>query len=197
MSIAELNEAREPEYYTVKRHLLEIIGPLPAASSIPTKREIAVRLSTSRTTVRQALIDLVAEGRSVRRHGSGTFIAEPKVTWRLEMTSFTEQAATNGVSASTHVIMTERVRAGVEVAARLELTAGAPVFRIERLRLADERPMAVETSHLSAARFPMHAQPICRQESLHAVLREHRAVVPFRAEAQVSAAPASPRVTAI
>jgi GntR family transcriptional regulator len=188
---------REPKYYTVKRHLLERIESLAPGSAVPTERELASELATSRTTVRQALVDLVAEGRLVRRQGAGTFIAEPKVTWPLHLTSFTEAAAMNGFAASTELIAVSRIRADAEVARRLGLRAAAPVVRIERLRLADERPMAVETSHLSAERFPNLARNIRRHQSLYDLLRTVYGVVPVRAEEEIATAPASPREAAL
>lgn len=193
MTTADVQPLREPKYYTVKRHLLARIATLPPGSTVPTERELASDLSTSRTTVRQALVELVAEGRLVRRQGAGTFVAEPKLTWPLHLTSFTEQAEANGFVASTELLGAERLRAEGEVAARLDLVVGAPVFRIERLRLADDRPMAVETSHLSAARFPQLTRHIRRQQSLYAVLREIYGVVPVSAEELIATAPASPR----
>lgn len=197
MATAEVQAPREPKYYTVKRHLLERIAASPPGSALPTERELAAVLSTSRTTVRQALVDLVAEGRLVRRQGAGTFIAEPKLTWPLHLTSFTEQAAANGFAASTQLISAGRVRAEGEVATRLGLELGAPAFRVERLRLADERPMAVETSHLSALRFPNLTRLIRRHQSLYALLRETYGVVPVRAEELIATAPASPREAAL
>jgi GntR family transcriptional regulator len=190
-------QPREPKYYTVKRHLLETISTLPPGSSVPTERELATTLATSRTTVRQALVDLVAEGRLVRRQGAGTFIADPKVTWPLHLTSFTEAAAANGFAASTELIAAERVKAEGEVATRLGIRPGAPVVRIERLRLADDRPMAVETSHLSAARFPRLTQHIRKWQSLYELLREVYGVFPVRAEELIATAPASPREAAL
>ena len=67
MSSAALQPPREPKYYTVKRHLLAIIESLEPDSAVPTERVLAAELGTSRTTVRQALLELVAEGRLVRR----------------------------------------------------------------------------------------------------------------------------------
>ena len=74
---------REPKYYSVKRHLLALIAALEPGSAVPTERDLTGRLGTSRTTIRRALSDLVAEGRLIRRQGVGTFVAEPKITWPL------------------------------------------------------------------------------------------------------------------
>lgn len=186
-------EPREPKYYTVKRHLLADIDSLAPGSPVPAERDLAAELGTSRTTVRQALVELVAEGRLVRRQGSGTYVAEPKMDWPLHLTSFTEQAAANGFTASTQLLAAGKVRADEVLAGRLGLAVGAPVWQIERLRMADERPMAVETSHLSAARFPQLSRHMRREQSLYAVLERVYGVVPTTAEELIATAPASPR----
>jgi GntR family transcriptional regulator len=184
---------REPKYYVVKRHLLELISSLPPGSLVPTERVLTVELGTSRTTVRQALSELVGEGRLVRRQGSGTYVAEPKISWPLQMTSFTEQAAAAGYSATTELLDAGRRRATEEVAMRLGLKTGAPVYLIERLRLVDGAAMAVETSHLSAGRFPGLVGKLRRSSSLYRVLGEEYGVSPVAADETIETAAASPR----
>ncbi|MGH8962512.1 MAG: GntR family transcriptional regulator [Jatrophihabitantaceae bacterium] len=184
---------REPKYYVVKRHLLELIGTLPPGSLVPTERVLTVELGTSRTTVRQALSELVGEGRLVRRQGSGTYVAEPKISWPLQMTSFTEQAAAAGYSATTELLDAGRRRAGEEIAGRLGIKVGAPVYLVERLRLVDGAAMAVETSHLSASRFPGLVGKLRRASSLYRVLTEQYGVTPVVAEETIETAAASPR----
>ncbi|HEX2903491.1 MAG TPA: GntR family transcriptional regulator [Jatrophihabitans sp.] len=184
---------KEPKYYAVKRHLLEIIGTLPPGSLIPTERELTARVGTSRTTVRQALSDLVAEGRLIRRQGAGTFVAEPKITWPLQLTSFTEQAAAVGFQAGARLLSAVRLRAEAEAASRLALAAGTAVYRLERLRLADGSPVALEISYLSAARFPGLLGRVRRAPSLYRVLTERYRIEPVDAEETIETAPATPR----
>jgi GntR family transcriptional regulator len=184
---------REPKYYLVKRHLLELIESLPPGSPVPTERVLTAELETSRTTVRQALSELVGEGRLVRRQGSGTYVAEPKITWPLQMTSFTEQAAAAGYSATVRLLEAGRGKASEEVAGRLAVRLSAPVYVVERLRLVDGAPMAVETSHLSVVRFPGLVRHLRRSSSLYKVLDEHYGVVPVAAEETIETAAASPR----
>jgi GntR family transcriptional regulator len=184
---------RAPKYYLVKRHLLELISSLPPGSSVPTERVLTVELGTSRTTVRQALSELVGEGRLVRRQGSGTYVAEPKISWPLQMTSFTEQASAYGYSATTQLLNAGRQRASEDVATRLAIATRAPVYCIERLRLVDGTPMAVETSHLSAARFPGLITELRRANSLYKVLDEVYGVRVVVADETIGTAAASPR----
>jgi GntR family transcriptional regulator len=184
---------REPKYYVVKRHLLELIASLPPGSLVPTERLLTAELGTSRTTVRQALSELVGEGRLVRRQGSGTYVAEPKVSWPLQMTSFTEQAAAAGYVATVQLLEAARAKASEEVAERLAVRPGAAVHLVERLRLVDGAPMAVETSQLSAARFPGLLRELRRGSSLYKILEESYGVVPVAAEETIETAAASPR----
>ena len=193
MSSATPHARPEPKYYTVKRHLLAIIESLDLGSAVPTERVLATELGTSRTTVRQALLELVAEGLLVRRQGAGTYVAEPKMDWPLHLTSFTAQAAQNGFTASNRMLGMERIKAEPAVAERLGIAAGGPIWRMERLRLADDRPMAVETSHLAAGRFPRLSRYMRHEQSLYAVLERVYGVVPASAVESISTAPASPR----
>ena len=183
----------EPKYYTVKRHLLEFIGALEPGSAVPTERELATELQTSRTTVRQALGELVVEGRLVRRQGSGTFVAEPKIAWPLYLASFTEQVQASGFKPSAKVLATQRIAAGSEVAGQLHVPPRAPVYRIERLRLADAFPIAVETSWLPAERFPGLTRLIRAHGSLHAILADQYATSLRTGDEWIETAPATPR----
>ena len=54
---------RLPKYYQVKRQLLDLTATLDPGSPVPPERELARSYGTSRTTVRQALAELVIEGR--------------------------------------------------------------------------------------------------------------------------------------
>src|SRR3954447_15565216 len=122
---SEAQSKSEPKYYVVKRHLLGLLPDFEPGVPLPTERELAAALATSRTTVRQALTELVTEGRLVRRHGSGTYVAEPKLAWPLQMSSFTEQAAASGLVVESLLIASDRVRATDELAQLLQVKAGS------------------------------------------------------------------------
>ena len=186
-------QIREAKYYLVKRHLLELIAQYQPGTAVPTERELAELANTSRTTVRQALSELVTEGRLVRRQGSGTYVAEPKLAWPLQMSSFTEQVASSGLKVETTLVSAVRVPATDEIAELLQLKVGALVHRIERLREVNGSPMALEQSHLSARRFPGLARSLRQTGSLYQVLDEEWGVSVVSAVETIETAPASPR----
>ena len=113
------------------------------------------------------------------------------------MTSFTEQAAANGFLASARLLSAERIRATGEIGDRLRLPASASVYCIERLRLADDIPMAVETSHLSVSAYPGLLKHLRRSSSLYRVLADVYGVVPVTAEESIETAAAAPREAAL
>ena len=142
-----------PKYQSVHDALLVIINDLPAGAAIPTERELCQTYSVSRATVRQALAQLEIEQRIFRRQGKGTFVANAKIEQRLELMSHTEGMRARGIVPSSKLIDVRRMSAGIDVGEQLGLSVKSEVLRIERLRLADDDPIAIEVVFLNADRF--------------------------------------------
>lgn len=189
--------ARVPKYYRLKQELRQEISQLPPGSAIATERLLSGRFGVSRTTVRQALQELAVEGLLRRFQGRGTFVAPPKLTQTLQLTSYTEDIAATGRRPASRLLDVTVVPAPADVAERLELAPGEPVQRLERLRLADEEPMAVEAVHLDAGRFGGIGAAMDHGASLYRVLRETYGVALVRAEETIETVLASPAEAAL
>jgi len=161
---------RVPKYYEVKRRLLELTKTLPPGSALPPERALAVRFETSRTTVRQALAELVIEGRLKRIQGKGTFVAQPKVAQVLQLTSYTGDLRTAGLEPDTKILDISYISADETLSRRLGINPGGRVLRIHRLRLANGEPMSIDTTHLSARRFPRLRRELEAHSSLYETL---------------------------
>lgn len=74
-------ESAVPLYHQLCLVILKQLeaGTWAVGEAISTEEELADRYGVSRTTIRQALQQLVWEGYLQRRHGRGTFVAKPKV----------------------------------------------------------------------------------------------------------------------
>jgi GntR family transcriptional regulator len=185
--------ARVPKYYRLKRHLLEMTQTLPPGTPVPPERALAAEFDTSRTTVRQALQELVVEGRLERIQGKGTFVAKPKVAQALQLTSYTEDMRAQGLEPTSQLLDIGYVTADDRLAGLLDIKPGGRVLRIERLRLANSEPMAIETTHLSARRFPALRRNLVKYSSLYTALAEVYGVRMAEAEETIETSLATPR----
>lgn len=182
-----------PKYQSIHDALLIIIEGLPAGSAMPTERELCQTYGVSRATVRQALGQLEIEQRIYRRQGKGTFVANAKIEQRLELMSHTEGMRASGISPSSKLIDVRRVAAGSDVSVRLGLSANAEVLRIERLRLADGDPIAIEVVFLSAERFDGITAVLSDSASLYQLLSSNYGVELASAEETIEAVVAEGR----
>ncbi|WP_369192364.1 GntR family transcriptional regulator [Streptomyces sp. R08] len=182
-----------PKYYAVKQQLLAITQALQPGSPMPAERLLAVRFSTSRTTLRQALQELVGEGRLHRIHGKGTFVAPPKLHRNLHLTSHTEDMLAQGLKPASEVLDIGEVTAGEKLSRLLGIGVGEPALFIERLQLASNSPVAIETTHLSARRFPGLLQSLALYPSLYAALAKMYGVYLTEADETIETSLATPR----
>uniref|UniRef100_UPI0037508AD4 GntR family transcriptional regulator n=1 Tax=Robinsoniella sp. TaxID=2496533 RepID=UPI0037508AD4 len=112
--------------------------------------EIIDYFKFSRTTVRQALSDLVNENLLYRKKGIGTFVSKPKIDLQYmgNMVSYNEQITSMGLTPSTKVLKFEVITADELLAKEMGLSKGDKVIELVRLRFADEEPIAVVQSYL-------------------------------------------------
>jgi GntR family transcriptional regulator len=181
-----------PKYYRLKQDLQAMIDDGEPGAALPTERELASRFDTSRTTVRQALAELVVEGKLERTQGRGTFISEPKLITLRQLTSFSQDLAERGARPRSEILSVSRARADRQVTEALERPADALVARVERLRFADDAPIAHEIAHLPGA-LPRLRAELERHGSLYRTLREVYAIEIVAVEDSVETALASPQ----
>lgn len=141
-----------PRYYQLKEIMREKIrsGDWSPGDLIPSERELGEQYGISRMTARQAITELVNEGLFYREQGKGTFVSRHKITQQLiNLTGFTEDMKARGQRPGSRVISAQMIPADETLADRLRIRPGLLVFRLQRLRLADDEPLAIEISNLS------------------------------------------------
>lgn len=118
------------------------------AERFPTDQQLVARYGVSRQTVREAVRRLSDAGLVERARGRGTRVrAFQQVGGTLE--SLHEQIEAQGATQRSVVRTCELVTDG-DAAARLGQPAGAPLVHVERLRLADDEPLALDRAWLPA-----------------------------------------------
>ncbi len=186
---------RLPKYYRVKEAIVEEIAGLRPGSPLSDERTLASAFETSRTTVRQALQELFREGRIMRHQGRGTFVAEPKLTLPLRLSSHTEEMHRLGIRPGSRVLSVGDQNADERAAVALGLVADDPLTVISRVRLADDIPLALELTHLSKERFAGIARFVNDHVSLYEILASEYDVTPAHALETIETAPGTPEET--
>ncbi|WP_432992852.1 GntR family transcriptional regulator [Dactylosporangium sp. CA-233914] len=148
------SHGRIPKHYAVKAELLSLLAELGVGALLPAERELAATYGVARSTVRQALQELTIEGRLKAFRGRGTFVAAPKLIQPLGLVSYTEAVREQGRRPGRQVVTIESVPAGSAHAAELRIPAQTHVYHLERILLADDEPLGLESTYLPVRRFP-------------------------------------------
>ncbi len=171
-------------------------GKLKIGDRLESERQLAARHSVSLMTARQAMTGLERDGLVERRRGSGTYVSAPRINWN-QLHSFTEEMRARGLEGSSRLLSTTLVRADETAAAHLGVAPGAPLARIERLRLGAGEPLAVEDCKLPLDRFPHLLNHHFESASLFKILEQEYGVRIARAEETIEAQPASKRIAGL
>lgn len=186
-----------PLYHQVAQHLQEQIrrGILAPGDALPTEEDLQRIYGVSRATVRQAVRQLVGAGlvRLARPHG--TFVTPPRLVEPLPaLISFSDEVRRAGLVPSTRVLGVESVLPPEDVRRHLGLLADAQTLRVQRLRLANDQPIALQTSWLIPTLGIGPDDDLT--SSLYDLLAQ-RGAQPTRAVQLLTAANATPEETAL
>ncbi len=148
-------EAR-PLYAQVKALIIQRLlqGTWRPGEALPNEFQLAADFGVSQGTVRKALDELAQENIVVRYQGKGTFVAEH--TPHRSLFHFFRLVDRDG---SRHTPQSQWLDCGRRTATpleceRLDLTEGAEVFFIRRLRSLSDVPALVETIVVNSSLLP-------------------------------------------
>ncbi|MGB5187823.1 MAG: GntR family transcriptional regulator [Acidimicrobiia bacterium] len=181
-----------PRYLEIADYLRELVASAEPGERLPSDAELCERFGVSRMTARQAVMVLANEHLLERKRGSGTFVSGRRVPRALgSPLSFSESMRLRGRAPSSRVLRAGPAEITVDVAAEFGIAAGAPAILLERLRLADGIPMAIEHAVIPADNSGLLDEDLT-SGSLHAAF-ERAGRVPTRALAEVGARMATKR----
>ncbi len=130
-------------------------GSLAPGARLPTEAQLAQRFAVNRHTVRRALEELQRSGLVRVEQGRGSFVAEDSLDYEIAArTRFSEWIRRHNKEPSGSLIALREIQADSTVATALGLRIGAKVVLLERLGMADGRPVSLSAHHFPAARFP-------------------------------------------
>lgn len=163
-------------------------GTLAPGARLAPERELCGQLGISRVTLRKALTHLVARGELSSSHGRGWYVTRtvPRKEWPSNLESFTETAARMGLEPTSRVLRAEEARASFDEAERLAIAPGTPLFHLDRVRLLDGVPIAVDLSSVPLSLAPDIGRTDFASHSLFSALAD-AGVEPARADSTIEA----------
>lgn len=179
------------KYYRVRTELERMVSALDEGDAVPPERALAEQFSVARETVRQALQDLLVEGR-IERRGRRTVVSSPKLVQPLSLRSYTEGAKEHGRVPGRILVTFEDIVGDESMCEALGIAPGSPVMHLERVLLADGVKLGLESTYLAQSRFGDFAATFDPQTSLYAAIRAE-GVEFASAEERIETALASPR----
>lgn len=124
-------------------------GEIPYGTRLPSERALAEEYQVDRKTLRKAIALLSEEGILLCLRGKGTYIAEPQISYQVEILDDLEQMISrNGMKSSTRVLYKEVRKAGRKYAELLDMDPEDQVFRMLRLRMGNEEPIALMDTYV-------------------------------------------------
>jgi GntR family transcriptional regulator len=179
-----IKDPRLPLYFQLMDTLLEKIelGELKEYEKLPSERELCELYNVSRTTVRQTMQSLERDGYIYKVHGKGSFVS-PKIYNQslVQFYSFTEEMKKAGRKPSTKILFFEKINCEDNIAKKMNLSENSDVYKVTRLRLADDEPMLYETSYLPVSRFENLTKNQLENKPMYEIFRESYKVTITRA----------------
>lgn len=181
-----MSPSQPARYEQIARYLRQLIEDADPGDRLPSDAELCERFGVSRMTARQAVQIVASDGVIERRRGAGTFVRAKPVERDLgSPLSFSEAMRSRGMAASSNTLSWGPVEPTDDERQALRLETGEGVYALERLRLADDTPMAIERAVMPEA-LALSLEGDFKSGSLHQAF-QRLGRIPERAHAEVTA----------
>ncbi|MHA7846007.1 GntR family transcriptional regulator [Serratia sp. D1N4] len=118
-------------------------------SPLPSEKRLAEEFCVSRMTLRKAVDLLIEWGLVVRRHGSGTYVANKDVHHETtNLTGFIEVMKNQGKQVVSEVLEFVVMPAPPAIASQLRIKIDERIYYSRRVRSVDGKPLMVEDSYM-------------------------------------------------
>lgn len=172
-----------PLYYQLKNLLEEQIasGVYKPGDMIPSENKLCDIYAISRTTVRQAIHELVNSGKLTRTQGRGTFIADSYTEKPVDkLFGFTSDMKETGQIPRSKVLQFAPLIPAKHVRVGLRLEENEAAIILRRLRFAEENVLGLAVSYLPFKRFFKLLDENMEDNSLYKTLELKFDTIPLR-----------------
>lgn len=187
-----------PLYQVVVESIMSQVrsGQLKASERLPSESALCQIYSVGRNTIRRAISELVKEGVLRTVPGVGTFVVERRLAKTAEyLFGFTQEMQLLGKKVTSKVLEASIIPADAFLSRRLQIQLGAEVVFLNRVRLMDGKPSAIERSYLPHELCPGILEYDFSINSLYEILSSVYDKRPDHAEQVIEASLATPEVS--
>lgn len=162
-----------PLYFQVAQRLEQLIesGEMPPGCRLDNEIALAEQLGLSRPTMRHAIQHLVDKGLLVRKRGVGTQVVHAPVRRQVELSSLFDDLHRAHRQPRTEILAFGVQPVPEDVAAAMRLPAGTEVIAFERLRFAENEPLALMHNYVPVGVAQLTADALTRH-GLYQLLRD-------------------------
>ena len=190
-------ELNKPLYSQIQEYIAELIlsGKLAPDAKIQSERDFSEELGVSRMTVRKAITELVNEGLLERKHGSGTYVAKPKITYEShELANYVQAMQARNIAAASQLLEFDEIVASRRLAESLKIEIGNQIYRVAMLRFANRVPVILERVFIPCTLCPHLEEWDLEKSSVYDLLTDVYHINPGRISQTVEAVIASDTV---
>ncbi len=132
-----------------------VVNRLKAHTRIPSEKDLCDLWGVSRSTLRQAVDELVENGVLYRVMNKGVFVSEKKYPRDMAgVDAMVRDLVNQGNIVSKHIISMNTIEATKQISRKLMVRLGTKVYEIIRCRVINDVPCTIETTYINAEKYP-------------------------------------------
>jgi len=169
-----------PVYWQIKESILKEItsGKLKPGDKILSEPQLKEKYGVSRLTARSAVTELVNEGYLVRKQGYGTYIQKPRIENSQErFKGFKSDMEDKGFTVNSEILESREISAPEFIQSSMDLDSNQKVFKIKRLRFANNEPIVIHESYIPTELCPNLLQYDFGKGSLYSVFSKYKITI--------------------
>ncbi|KFL35183.1 MULTISPECIES: GntR family transcriptional regulator [unclassified Sulfurospirillum] len=173
-------------YEYLKNHIKNDLNP---NEKIPSENKLCTMFNLTRTTVRQGICKLKNEGLIFSKQGSGYFVVDEKIEYRLsENTIFSKEILKLGKTPKIKILDIQTIDPDDFIVKKMGIAKNQSILKITLIRIVDEIPILLGYSYLNTTLTPNIDLKIVTTTSFTKTFEEYE-LVPMRNHSELEIIP--------
>ena len=150
-----------------------VVNRLKAHTRIPSEKDLCDMWGVSRSTLRQAVDELVENGVLYRVMNKGVFVSEKKYPRDMAgVDAMVRDLIDQGNVVSKHILSMNEIEATKQISRKLMVKLGTRVYEIIRCRVINDVPCTIETTYINAEKYPGFTDLYSETASMDTLFKE-------------------------